>query len=580
MLRPRAPPIGGHAPIQIFNSTADSALIERDLNQSFILDDVAAWGPGRIEQLLGQILDEEWKVAVFDEWKYLIKAPTKEWQLSATRRGTIRMGGVQFPIIPWEPRFSEGKKLTSLWVRIRGYPHLLWNWFEVDRMFNPLGAVLLEMDAATGSKYDYRFVRARIGICDISLLPPMHWMLHRDATGYVSHFPLEFEVEDENTEPVNAWMGRAKEKLQMMKNHPRQVAGKGDPTGKQGQGKRRDTLPPPDKGKKVADSNSQDQGDPEDKEMENLEDPCHGFDETVHDPDTSDDESFQDKLQKVFATNLNSGAGPSSKPKSHPIPKGSGCQNSHQHLLDLANTMQQMTEDLFDELPLNLRVQISGTHSLTSTPAPSPQPHPQDTPKTKPDSPVRGSGRATADSGSPPRSSPKGPPPNQRHSPVGDSPAKPIDISDERELQMVVYTPQVAAEAVRAEPRKSLRLRVQGAPVSVLTKAKKRARTKEVGDSSSGSAGIPLITNFPYNRLTIQQIVDLFRVYQIQLGATSQDQHTIIQALRDLGRPQFEKVIETIMSQTKSINNNDLIVLRNIETKGEQSPTVDTYVPI
>lgn len=56
--------------------------------------------------------------------------------------------------------------------------------------------------------------------------------------------------------------------------------------------------------------------------------------------------------------------------------------------------------------------------------------------------------------------------------------------------------------------RKSLRIQVQGGSTSVLSKAKKRARGRDSG--ASGSSGMTLIRNFPYSRLTIEQIDDLF----------------------------------------------------------------------
>lgn len=65
-------------------------------------------------------------------------------------------------------------------------------------MPNPLGAVLLEMDPGPDKRCDNRFLHAIIGICDRDLLPPKHWMLHRDASAYVSSFDVYFENETEN----------------------------------------------------------------------------------------------------------------------------------------------------------------------------------------------------------------------------------------------------------------------------------------------------------------------------------------------------------------------------------------------
>lgn len=137
--------------ILLFNSTPASEAQLSEFQQSFILSDIARWGPDCIEDTLNRVFAQAtWKVMIFDDQKYLVRAPTLDWQRSTTRSTVLRLDGVKFPIVPWEPRYSEGKKLTSLWVKIKGYPHMLWQWVEIDRMLNPLGAVLLEMDPGAG----------------------------------------------------------------------------------------------------------------------------------------------------------------------------------------------------------------------------------------------------------------------------------------------------------------------------------------------------------------------------------------------------------------------------------------------
>lgn len=113
-------------PILLFNSTPASEAQLSEFQQSFILSDIARWGPDRIEDTLNRVFAQAtWKVMIFDDQKYLVRAPTLDWQRSTTRSTVLRLDGVKFPIVPWEPRYSEGKKLTSLWVKIKGYPHML-----------------------------------------------------------------------------------------------------------------------------------------------------------------------------------------------------------------------------------------------------------------------------------------------------------------------------------------------------------------------------------------------------------------------------------------------------------------------
>lgn len=195
-------------PISIFNPTPESEKLLSDFHKSFILSDVANWGPDKVNSTIHRTFDKlPWSLTIFDEKKYLIQAPTKEWQQSMTRKGLLRLDGVKFPVVAWEPKFSEGKKLTSLWVKVHGYPHLLWQWGEVDRMLTPMGAVLLEMDPGAGQRCDWRFVRIRIGICKRELLPSVHWMLHRDVSGYVSSSELRFEVKSERPDSLKGGKG-------------------------------------------------------------------------------------------------------------------------------------------------------------------------------------------------------------------------------------------------------------------------------------------------------------------------------------------------------------------------------------
>lgn len=66
-------------------------------------------------------------------------------------------------------------------------------------------------------------------------------------------------------------------------------------------------------------------------------------------------------------------------------------------------------------------------------------------------------------------------------------------------------------------PRRSLRLIAQGSTSTVMDKAQKRAKAK-VNKETSGS-GIPLLSCFPFSRLTLEEFENIFRVYNIKLGS-------------------------------------------------------------
>lgn len=193
----------------MFNSTPESEAINNELQLSLLLDDIAAWGPEKVERVLRDSYPPfQWRVAVFDEFVYVIQTPSEEWLLAATRRRWLRMEDIQFPILRWDPSFNAGRRLTSIWVRIHGFPYDLWVWDEFTRLLSPFGAMVLELDPGTRFRYDYRFARIRIGIGDVSALPSQHNLTHRSPNGFVHTADVDFELESEETESVNAWRGR------------------------------------------------------------------------------------------------------------------------------------------------------------------------------------------------------------------------------------------------------------------------------------------------------------------------------------------------------------------------------------
>lgn len=193
----------------MFHSSPESEAINRELQLSFLLDDIAAWGPKKVERVLRTSYPPfKWKVAVFDDFIYVIQTPSEEWLLAATRKRWLRMEDVQFPIVRWDHTYNTGKRLTSLWLRLHGFSYDLWTWDEFSRVVSPYGAVVLELDPGTRFRYDYRFSRIRIGIGDPTALPRFHNLTHRSPTGFVSTSDIEFEIETATTESVNAWRGR------------------------------------------------------------------------------------------------------------------------------------------------------------------------------------------------------------------------------------------------------------------------------------------------------------------------------------------------------------------------------------
>ncbi|KAF3336535.1 hypothetical protein FCM35_KLT19121 [Carex littledalei] len=198
-------------PIVTLTPTAESEFIEQQFQLSFILDDIAGWGPEKVEQVMQRRFrraDHRWIATVYEEFQYLIQAPTKVWLDSVASRGFLVLDGVEFPVLAWEPAFEEGLDLIPIWVRLRGFPKSQWAWAELEKVFNPLGAHLLELDPGTGARYDWRFIRAKFGVCDPKLLPSIHYVERLTPSGKIKVFDISIEIENEATESVHAWRAR------------------------------------------------------------------------------------------------------------------------------------------------------------------------------------------------------------------------------------------------------------------------------------------------------------------------------------------------------------------------------------
>lgn len=98
--------------------------------------------------------------------------------------------------------------LEQIRVRIYGHPLYLNEQREYDKLFNPWGAYVLEIDAGTYSGYDVRFVRVKLEVCDRSLIPAKHLLPYRNPNGQRKVHDLEFEIKSDKSETLNAWARR------------------------------------------------------------------------------------------------------------------------------------------------------------------------------------------------------------------------------------------------------------------------------------------------------------------------------------------------------------------------------------
>lgn len=115
-----------------------------------------------------------------------------------------------------------------------------------------------------------------------------------------------------------------------------------------------------------------------------------------------------------------------------------------------------------------------------------------------------------------------------------------VDIS-ETSTEYTVHDDPHAWRYDKNIPRRSFRLHIPHAQTPVLMK---RAQKRKASGSSQPE-GNPLLHHFPYLRLTLTQIEQLFGVYNIVLGRDTQDREKLISAIQ-LMDPQFDRLLQSL----------------------------------
>lgn len=115
------------------------------------------------------------------------------------------------------------------------------------------------------------------------------------------------------------------------------------------------------------------------------------------------------------------------------------------------------------------------------------------------------------------------------------------------------------------QPRRSVRIISQGGDtVPIMARATARVQSKY--NLRSGNTGIPLLTSFPYTRMTADEVADLFNAYSIRLGCEDLDAPTIVTALKELSRQEFEQLLRQAFSVQKNKGSEHaLIISKNAE---------------
>jgi len=117
-----------HPPVPTFHASPDTEFLEAAFKRSFILLDEAQWGPEKVEHLMKLTFPLYPEVRVLEEYKYIIESPSQTWLSSNLEKGHILLENKEVSILPWDPAYIEGMQMIPVWVRVYGFPMMLWKW--------------------------------------------------------------------------------------------------------------------------------------------------------------------------------------------------------------------------------------------------------------------------------------------------------------------------------------------------------------------------------------------------------------------------------------------------------------------
>lgn len=77
----------------------------------------------------------------------------------------------------------------------------------------------------------------------------------------------------------------------------------------------------------------------------------------------------------------------------------------------------------------------------------------------------------------------------------------------------------------------------------------------------SANKDLPLLSNFPYSRLTEEEVASLFRAYNTRLGIDTLQIIDIFKAIKQLDRSDFDKLMKQGFDSLKAQDSNYCLVL-------------------
>lgn len=465
---------------------------------SFLLSDVEHRGTERVTAALYKMSDphsrHEWIVRIFDEYRYLIQAPSQFWLDYVLSKHTLRLENRDIPIQEWDPSYAQGMRMIPIWIRVRGFPMMLWQTKEFEALLEDFGAILLDQDPATVN----------------------YWIMFKDASGHVSRYDILFKIENERpgsyfnpkrprTEGGGSWQPKSKGPGPKPPPGPRHSSSRSDPS--------------------APSSSETSQAPPSTHDLSGLSAPLISPPILVQPPvvlvnqptSSSEINPTSPVISELLVQTSDQPSGPA-VPVKIPTPL-----STHPVILTPSEPEVLMVPAQGQSsFPLNPQQDLNSTSTLDQMLI--------DGDTASPDEP----GDFSEDESF-------------------DEVLQEIEV----QRAVTGSSPHVLVTTISAlgtnTIRKSARLlKIQGLNTTVMSMAMKRAREKHLEEQPT--KGNPLLDAFPFTRLTNAEIASLFQVYKITLGHSESQRDFIIGNMRSVPRPSFEDILRQAFDLTREVD--------------------------
>jgi Domain of unknown function (DUF4283) len=97
-----------------------------------------------------------------------------------------------------EKHDNAGQPPLPVWVKITGLPYRFFKKNEFERIADDLsGSILLDVDPRNSNHHDFSFLRIKIGIANIEVIPPFRKLKFTEGDDSVSFHTLYYDLDHE-----------------------------------------------------------------------------------------------------------------------------------------------------------------------------------------------------------------------------------------------------------------------------------------------------------------------------------------------------------------------------------------------